>query len=199
MNLDLFTDEFRNFKFLKSDPLLVSYYKQRAAQINSIQPWSKPNNPNFSWPHRVEFLEQLVDLQNGIVYLVYPGPLDKVGTFVAHPGHESSAFYKIVNPTIYEGNVLQPGLGTLITNEDISEVENVSGAGWCLCSREYFNNPSTELAKGPIFKLDRAFLFVALNYSAIFYDKETAEKYRDCLTEYLHKTGDAVSTLSRLL
>jgi hypothetical protein len=198
MNPEFFTDEFKNFKYLKSNPMFVRQYKGRAEQINSIQPWSTPNDPNFVWPFRVEFLEQLIDLRDDTIYLVYPGPLDKFGAYSAHPGHESSAFHEIINPIIYEGNILQPGLGEIISYEDIPSVEDITGAGWCLCSEEYFNNSSVELARGPVFKLDRTFLFLAVEYSAIFYDKETAEKYRDCLTEFLRKTTDTVSALARL-
>lgn len=183
---------------MKSHPTIVKYYKGRAHQINSVQPWADANNPHFVWKHRVEFLEQLVDLHHDIIYIVYPGPLSKNGAFTSHPSHESVSFHQVINPTVYEGNVLQPGLGDLITDEDIPRVEDVSGDGWCLCSLEYYHNPTAALEVGPVFKLDRSFLFTALDYSAIFYDRHIAEKYRDCLTEFLRKNSDAVSAISRL-
>jgi hypothetical protein len=199
MNPDLYTDEFRNFKYLKSHPVSVKYYKERARQINSVQPWAQINDPAFTWTSRIEFLEQLLDLHQHTVYLVYPGPMtESGGAFTSHSGYESSVLYEIVNPTIYEGNVLQPGLGELITYNDISHVEDISGDGWCLCSQEYHKDPTVSLEVGPVFKLDKSFLFTALNYSAIFYNKDVAEKYRDALTQFLRKNSDAVSAISRL-
>lgn len=198
MNPDLYTDEFRNFKYLKSHPTTVKYYKARSRQINSVQTGTGPNDPNFVWDYRVEFLEQLIDLHYDIIYIVYPGPLSRSGVFMAGPSHESTALQEVISPTVYEGNVLQPGLGDLITDKDISRVEDTSGDGWCLCSLEYYHNPTAAIEVGPVFKLDRSFLFTAIDYSAIFYNKETAEKYRDCLTEFLRKNSDAVSAISRL-
>lgn len=194
MSPDFFTDEFRNFKYLKSSSFFLRQYRGKAAQINKVQPFSTPNDPNFVWPHRVEFLEQLVDLHDDTVYLVYPDPMRNNSSL----GKNDITLYEIVKPVIYEGNVLQPGLGERLKQEDIPRIEDITGDGYCLCSLEYFNCPASELARGPVFILGRTFLFTAVDYSAIFYNKETAVKYKDCLVEFLNKTAGAVSALSRL-
>lgn len=190
MNPDLYTEEFRNFKYLKSSPEAVRYYKRKAKEINSVPNFN--NDLNFTREYRIEFLEQLLDLHPDTIYLVY-GRVD-IGFH--------SALYKIVKPVLYKGTVLQPESGTLITSDDIKDVDYWVPTGWWLCTLAYYNHSASNRgpeSSGQVFSLAKCILSYSGDYCALFYDKDSAEEYSRDLSIMLSKGKDAVSAISRLL
>lgn len=64
MNPNLFTDEFRNFKYLKSSPEHVASYKDVQEHLQRV--------PDHNWECQIQFVEQLLGLSNETVYLIEP-------------------------------------------------------------------------------------------------------------------------------
>jgi hypothetical protein len=187
MNLDLYTEEFRNFKYLKSDARAVNYFRKNTETINKIQPWAQINDPNFVWETRLEFLEQLFDLRQETVYFVIPAELYNSNR---EYNYEDSRIYEIKKPFIYRGKAIQ--MDQKCTTEDIPQMEE-NPAGFYLTSEE-----------GSL--LDRIFLTMETcplipgdfpSYAAMFYSKDVALSYKDAITFFLRKNIDAITTISR--
>src|SRR6185436_12169263 len=104
MNPELYTDEFRNFKFLKSSPEEVAYFKLARTAANSIQPWDNLYDPNFSWKTRLEFIEQLLDLRNDTVYVVFAGLIN------IRDGYEDPDIITIEKPVVLGSNPIIHGI-----------------------------------------------------------------------------------------
>lgn len=192
MNPDLYKSEFRNFKYLKSSATLLNYIKANAYLINSIQT-SEINDPNFVWAHRVEFLEQLLDLSKDTIYIVDPGedhaPRSK---FM----YTEVSVHTVDYPTMWIGNIAQPDQGTIVTKDDISEIEHSFGQDCFICSGEYWTNKTTV---PHAFRLRDIILLGLPSYTAVFYDRLAAEHYGLALKTVLNKNQDAVSAFTRLI
>ena len=203
MNSDLYTDEYKNFRFLKCSSSAVDYYKQTEKHLNSIQP-DLQSDPNFVWKTRLEFIEQLLDLRNDVVYIVESGDL-----YSARPGiysYEAARIRTIIKPVVYQGHPLAPEEGIVATLDDISLIENPElNAHFYLCSEEYFISDreiiDTEKDFGYILRLDGNPLIPSnhIPSTALFYDKEWANKYQVALTKFLRYNSDAVSAITGLL
>jgi len=185
MNLDLYTDEFRNFKFLKSDARAVKYFREASVILQKVQPWTCINDPDFVWETRLEFLEQLFDLKNDTVYLVVPPDVNPLGFT-----YEDSRLYTIVKPFIYKGKAFQ--VENLATLEDIPNMEE-NPAGFYISSQEYsFDDKIFLTMEGcPLIPNDFE------NYSVMFYDREWAQKYKDAITFFLKRNHDAMTAITR--
>ena len=198
MNEDLYSDEFRNFKYLSSSAKSVDYYKAVAQQINSIQPWGQTNDPSFVWPCRLEFIEQLLDLHGESVFLVTPGDLYGVDASMKYYDYEESKCVKFINPIVYWGKLLAPENGKIVTVDDIPHIEkNIDE--YCLCSSSYFHKiPDVPhllclLASTPI-NTD----INMVNFKAMFYDKDTAMAYAKALTDCLRKNHATISAIGKM-
>lgn len=185
MNLDLYTEEFRNFKYLKSDADSVRYYRENYVDIQKIQPWVQVNDPNFIWETRLEFLEQLFDLRDDTVYLVSHPAVNDINLY------EDSRIYEIVEPFVYKGKAIQ--MDNEATLEDIPTMEEHPG-GFYLTSRR-----NSMIDK--IFLTMEGCPLIASNgikYSTMFYDKNWAQKYKDAMTYFWRKHTDAMTAISRV-
>lgn len=204
MNYDLYTTEFRNFKYLKSSPALLNYINASSKIKNSVQPFSDINDPNFSWPCRVEFLEQLVDLSLDTIYIVEAGEL--------HNDHKASrqfiigeaTVHTIDDPTTWIGNVAQPYKGLIVTESDIPRIEEFFGKDCYMCSGEHWtdcqSNNWTDTTKiTHVFHVKDILFQDPPDYTAIFYDRLAAENYRRAITLFLKNNYDAVSAFTRLI
>lgn len=207
MNPDLYTDEFRNFKYLKSTPEQVQYYKDVEETLQRVQPWAATSDPDFRWETRLEFFEQLLDLRDGTAYFV------ELGLIYSHAQDknvfdwEDSRLIEIVHPLLYEGHPLMADEGRPATIEDIPILEDYQrNSHFYLCSGDYpkfcrdrevinVDNP------GQVYKLDNNPLVCTgyIPYTAMFYDKTWAQKYQRAITDFLRKNNDAVSAISRLI
>jgi hypothetical protein len=192
MNPEFYTDEFRNFKYLSADLPALDFYRQNSKQINSLQPWTLKNDPKFVWPHRVEFMEQVVDLYDGgTIYIVAALTRSNAGLF------ETPSVTTIDHPIVYKGNALQPWMGKQITEDNIPKMEEVSaGSGHFVCPAADFENLSAT-------RVIRAYALGLhpnkFNCRATFYNQETATKYAKALREHIDKCSGAVSAISRLM
>ena len=196
MNLDLYTEEFRNFKYLKCPSAYINYYKKVSHQINSVQSGTEANDPNFVWPCRLEFIEQLLDLQDSIVYLVEAGMLYNQEDRQIYD-YEAARLCEIINPIIYQGSMLSPETGRIATLEDIPIIEDKdSNKDYNFCSGKSIIDPE----KYRIFDLGLIPLIPTnhLTYNAMFYDKEVAEKYQLAVTMFLKKNIGALSAITTL-
>ena len=203
MNPELYTDEFRDFKFLKSDARQINYYKNVANRLNQVQPWAQVNDPDFTWPCRLEFIEQLLDLTNDTIYIVEPGLLYNTHKDRFSYDFEQARINEIINPVVYKGQIVSPAAGQIAQISDIPEIEDsYNNLNWYLCSKEYFTAHPCHglLFDGRIFTFAENPLVPSdyITYTAIFYDKEWATKYRDAITFFLRKNNDAISAISRL-
>lgn len=194
MNPDLYTDEFRDFKYLKSSYEAVQFYKNSADQINKVQPWHDSIDPSFRWPTRIEFFEQVLDLQRDTIYLVDPGQLNKSDSGY---GYEDSRILEIEFPFLYCGSLFNPEEGKPVGIEDISDIELPTPTReYFLCSEDFITNKIT----GHILPANLLPIRPgnSISLSAMFYDKEWAERYCQSLTIFLRKNLDAISTISGL-
>lgn len=177
MNPDLYTEEFRNFKYLKSSPAQVEYFKRAFAKVNQIQNWATTNDPLFVWPNRIEFLEQLIDLDGKPLYIVYPGFQSTTSEY------EQASVYAIQQPLVYEGPLMNPWGGKRILMDDVDKVEKVGGFGFYLCSGSQ-NSSCIELTVLPIVVPTMPGSTTSI-YTALFHDKHTADMYSTAITEYI--------------
>lgn len=205
MNSDLYTEEFRNFKYLKCSAAAVKYYKDVAKNINSIQPYSEVYDPTFVWKTRLEFVEQLLDLRNDIVYIVEAGGLC-LHTTTRHYSYEDARIREIIKPVVFEGHPLTPEEGRIATLDDVPTIENHElNAHFYICPEEYFIGYAdiidVEKSMSIILKFDQNPLVPSSTIipTAFFYEKEWASKYQVALTKFLRYNADAVSTISNLL
>ena len=205
MNSELYTKEFRNFKYLKSSPFAVSYFKRSYENLNKIQPWSQELDPKFYWPNRVEFLEQLFDLQKENIYIVDPSSF-----FTSNSRYKETAILTTIEkPVIYQGNLLRPEEGKRLTVDDIpllESLEDFSGnmqdlqKDYFVCSDSYFKIKDTVSAGHPGAVVGLRYLPVIpssrISYTAIFHNREWAEKYNADVLEYLRKYYGAISAIA---
>ena len=191
MNLDLYNSEFRDFKYLKSSPEDVAYYKRRASEVNRIQLGPEANDPTFVWPCRLEFIEQLLDLRDDVVYIVQPTAIKGESTRFSDCYMEAR-LYVIEKPIIVYGPLISPKtLDDIITEDDIDRM--LFAHNLCVCSS--IENTVEQI----VIKItDIGLLPGPLSHVAVFYDKEWAGKYQKAVTDYLRKNNDAVSAISRL-
>ena len=194
MNLDLYNSEFRDFKYLKSSAADVAYFKRRAVEVNRIQPWADENNPEFVWPCRLEFVEQLFDLRNDIVYIVQPGNLYPIEHRQNSYDYEDTRLYAIEKPIIVYGPLIDSNnLEDILTEDGDLRVSSMSRDNLCVCSG--IENSTKQI----VIKItDIGLLPSPPSYVGVFYDKEWAEKYKIAITEFLRKNNDAVSAITRL-
>ena len=179
MNPDLYTEEFRNYKYLKSPPAHVEYYRQAFNEVNKIQNWATTNDPLFVWPDRIEFLEQLIDLDGKPLHIVYPGFQSPTNEY------EQAPIYTIQNPIIYKGPVTNPWSGKKITMDDVTEVEKDSGTNCYLCSGLQ-SNSCINLYNLPVIATDSNGVTGNISiYTALFHNRNTAEMYCSAITEYI--------------
>jgi len=192
MNPDLYNSEFRDFKYLKSSPEDVAYYKRRASEVNKIQFGPEVNDPTFVWPCRLEFIEQLLDLRNDVVYIVQPTAVTGESTRFSDCYMEAR-LYVIEKPIIVYGPLIDSNkLKDILTEDGDLQVSLMSRDNLCICS-------SADNTEQIVIRIqDIGLLPGPLSHVAVFYDKEWAEKYRRALTDYLRKSNDAVSAITRL-
>jgi len=196
MNSDLYTEEFRHFKYLKCPPAYIQYYKKASQDVNSVQSHTGANDPNFVWPCRLEFIEQLLDLKDDIVYFVEAGMIYNQRDRQIYD-YEAARLYEIVNPTIYKGSMLDPENGRIATSEDIPNIEDkTKNKEYNLCPKRYY----TDKEDFQTFSLDQNPLIPTnyITYNAMFYDKEIAKKYQLAVTIFLKKNLGALSAISKL-
>jgi hypothetical protein len=206
MNSELYTKEFRSYKYLKSSPASVEFFKKQYHIVNLVQPWTKERDPNFVWPHRVEFLEQLIDLEKEQVYIV------NVDSIFSSPSRFSEAkIAEVKEPVIYCGHMLKPSLGRILTITDIHELEPFDQLNkdvekqYYLCSSDYFSIKDTVCLSGNcehtgfIFRLvDLPIISIIspeITLSAMFYDEETAKKYAKDVADHLRNYAAALSAI----
>jgi len=192
MNLDLYNPEFRDFKYLKSSADDVAYYKRKASEVNRIQPWAETNDPKFVWPCRLEFIEQLFDLRNDSVYIVQPCSYFNTDVSTKAYGYDDIRIYAIEKPIIVYGPLINPEkLEDIKTEDDIDRVLLAHNLYVCSSIENSIEQTVIKIA-------DIGLLPGPLSHVAVFYDKEWAEKYQKAVTDYLRKSNDAVSAISRL-
>lgn len=194
MNLDLYNSEFRDFKYLKSSAEDVAYYKRRALEVNRIQPWAETNDPEFVWPCRLEFIEQLIDLKDDVVYIVQP-------TAVAGNSNRFSdcymeaRLYVIEKPIIVYGPLIDTNNPEDILTEDGDlRLSSMSRDNLCVCS----SIKGTPYENIVIKIVDTGLLPSLPSYVEVFYDKEVAEKYQKAITDFLRKNHDTISAITSL-
>lgn len=206
MSPELYTEEFRHFKYLKSQAFNVAYYKRIEEQLSKVQPWAEENDPNFKWECRIEFFEQLLDLRWDTVYLVEPGLLYSKEHDKNIFDWEEARLYEIRYPIIYEGQPMAPDEGRLATVEDIPKLEDYYEAiHYHLCTHEFMDGfADREVVQydnpGQLFRLNENPLIPtdAVSYAAMFYDKAWAQRYQRAITDHLRKNNNAISAISRL-
>ena len=116
MNPKFFTDEFRTFKFLKSSPEEVAYFNTARGAADLIQPWHLPNDPNFHWKTRIEFVEQLLDLKEDNLYIVFAGLINSRNEY------ETATLMILEKPIILTGNPIIFEDFKEVTIEDIPNI-----------------------------------------------------------------------------
>lgn len=197
MNLELYSEEFKSFKLLKLSPEFAAYFRMVGNMVDSIQPGPGANDPSFSWPFRVEFVEQLLDLSEDSVYIVDTTSLEQSRNF-----YEDAILYEVKNPVIYLGNMFMPDLGKVATLEDIHLIENnwVDEETYLLCPKEYRDtfHDQEEALKNIISVKDLPIVPKRnIGYLAMFAKEEVAKFYRDAVTTALRNKKAAVSAISR--
>jgi hypothetical protein len=208
MNPELYTEEFRNFKYLKSTPAAVEYFRKTQIAVNRIRPEDQEENNDFSWSSRIEFVEQIMDLRNEDLYIVIPGEPVKVADPTVNTkvqfGYDVSRLIHIKNPVIFEGHPMKIIEGREITIDDVNILDSNPTADfrYYLCADMYMDVQRTSDKFGStIYTITGLGLVPVdyISYTAMFYDSEEARKYRDATTKYLRKNAGAISAISRLI
>lgn len=193
MNPDLYTSEYRNFRYLKSSPDHTAYFRRAATQANRMQIWDAPRDPGFSWKTRVEFMEQLIDLRQDEIYICVPKVISPNEEF------EPAYYVRFEKPTIVSANPLLYLKSEEVGIEDIESLEDVENNKPCLCEEFFHATMSSEtLFRGRVFKLNT--LPVVPNctteYIEIFRDETEAKTFCENLSNYLRNILGAVSSFA---
>jgi len=192
MNPELYTDEYRNFKFLKSSPEEVEFYKNNRTMANLIQPWDSQFDPKFNWATRIEFIEQLLDLRYDSVYIVFAALLGNRNIY------EDASIFSIENPVILDSNPISNPHAREVTIDDFPIL--AFWGDYCLMSGRAitFNGIDTS---GRIFDLYSLPIYQGTksHYTEMFYDRYEAEKYKRALTDMLRNKSNAISSFTRQL
>ena len=185
MTPELYTDEFRSFKYLSSSPEQIDFYRQQALEINRVQDLEGLYDKNFVWPCRLEFLEQLLDMDGETVYVVEQGQMN-ISKISGEIDYETAVTHTVINSIVCVGHPLMFRSPPKATFDDIKEKENII----FLCTKESLENA---------IKLHHTGLIPHTNvgYTAVFYNKEVAEEYRSTLTNFIRKRNDALSAIAR--
>lgn len=181
MNPEYYTEEFRNFKYLKTDPRIVERFKTSRIALDRIRTWQGTYSTDFSWPHVVEFVEQVFDLDEDNLYIVF------VGSLSSKNQHEEANLIVVEKPIILDSNpILYEGYRRT-ESVDIRYIEDYLNAHYCLVGGKAFDEDGVFLADSGIFRVNS--LPIAPKdppkFTAMFYNKDTAELYRKTLTEML--------------
>jgi hypothetical protein len=193
MNTDLYTDEYRNFRFLKSHPVDVSYFKTARSAADLIQPWDQEVNPNFHWKTRLEFIEQLLDLRYDIVYIVFAGLITSTNIY------EDAKLITLEKPVILSGNPIVQGQSREVTNEDLPHM-NFLELTFTLVEERYIRNGVFD-PNGRVFNVKNLPIipFAKTEFTEMFYDKSEAEEYKFSLTDMLRKKLNTISVFASRL
>lgn len=205
MNPELFTDEFRSFKYLKSSEADVKYYRNQETLINTIPPADNPDHTPFVWQKRIEFLEQLIDLVGKDIWFVdMNGTLRKTG--MHEYDYDMAKLIEIKECVLYTG--FPRGPGRYITPDDINDISSYKGNHTAfISSKTYYLNVGIEkeLRSDPFDPMVclglcglPIFPGTFSTYNALFYDKAWAELYQKSVTQFHRKNNDAISAISRL-
>jgi len=194
MNSEFYTDEFRNFKYLKSSSELVKRFKTTRAIRNRVQGWSDLPDPTYEWPHAVEFAEQVLDLKDDNLYIVSAGALSRKNEY------EDANLLIVENPVILDSNPILYDNWHEATIEDVHWIEDDINAHPCMVERRAFEDGEF-IADSRIIRLNSLPIVPkeSPDFTAMFYDKDTAEKYRKTLTEMLRHQINAVSSFTSRL
>ncbi len=199
MNNDLYTEEFRDFKYLKSDTSAVEFFKTRRTTINSIQ-LGDQHDPDFIWPHVVEFVEQLLDLRNDAVYIA------QLGLFFDQAGEsENFRVYEIENPIVYRIDAVNPLTNVAIAElDDVPHIESIETMDSYFVRSENHETPKGDLTNvffGPLIRIRELPIVPhhSAGFSAMFYNKETAYQYARLAEIQLRKYAETISTFTNRL
>lgn len=198
MNPDLYTEEYRNFKFLKSDPDKVRYFKKSKAGVDKIQAWDNDLDPNFSWKHRIEFVEQVFDLRHDSVYIVSASSNPRTNLW------ESAKITEIKKPIILSANPIIFSKAREATLDDVTAIENTENHWFCMCEEESFkknleNDTTIFQGEGIVVRMSSLPVvpsWTRFDFIEMFYNRETAEQFRIVLTDMLRHKIDAMSAFS---
>ena len=218
MNPELFSEEYKSFKFLKCSADDLRYYKYTETLLNNIRPPDRVDDKTFVWQKRIEFIEQLFDLVGSDVWFVdMNGTLRKTG--MHEYDYDTAKLIEIRECVIYRGFPQKPG--RYITYEDLQKIsdprpglvipsnsyDNTENRVY-VCSKAYYMNIGIEAELRTVNPLDPMVCYGLFGlplfpgafptYNAMFYDKEWAELYQKSVTSFLRKNNDAISAISRL-
>lgn len=205
MTPELFLDEYRNFKFLKSSCEFVDHTKDCRIKFNQVRPLDQVDNNSFTWSSRIEFFEQLLDMRDGEIYIVEPGELIRTAgpdknTNVSF-SYEPARLHQIVKPRLIYGHPIT-GTTVEVTLDDIPALEDSPGieSQYFICSEQGLEFGPTHI-NFRIFGLRGIPLIPGsyFSYTAIFYTLYEAEAYKQAITSFLRKNAGAISAISNLI
>ena len=203
MNPNLYTEEYRGFRYLKSHSDAVIAFKNSLSIFNKILPEDYKEQRPIVWDSRLEFFEQLLDLREDSVYVVDPGPCFKQPNRDHTYNFEEARFYEIDRPYLYEGTPLHPHAGIPVTEKDIPDLENPDSG------RKFFMTSEKDVLQayqgisfsGIMFNIES--LPIATRewpmYAGMFYDRDQAMLYQKTVTKHLRINIDAISAISKFL
>jgi hypothetical protein len=194
MDLNLYTEEFRDFKYLKSSHELVKRFKAARINRNRVQGWHDTPNPTHEWPHAVEFAEQVLDLKDDNLYIVFAGALSSKNEY------EEANLITVENPVIIDSNPIIYDQWKEATIDDVYWIQDDINAHPCMVERKSIAD-GIFIADSRIIRLNSLPLAPKemADFTAMFYDKDTAEKYRKTLTEMLRYKINAISSFTARL
>lgn len=185
MNHELYTDEFRSLKYLKSDPIIVEHFRATRRKFNEILPIHLDRDASFTWTCRIEFLEQVFDLKNEALFIVDPSK--------RYLTAEGAMVYQITKPVIFGGDPFVTHTIYSVPETDIPVIEALGNtADYYLTSRdEIAETPPIFQDFGKTGKIvslkDTPLTLGESGHLALFYNKNEAEEYWLAVSEYLKK------------
>lgn len=183
---NLYTEEFKAFKYLQLSPEFGAYYKMVSNLVDGLKGESK------IWPFRVQFVDQLLDLQGSTIYIVNTDHLA-----ISRDFYEEATLNIIENAQMVEGNIAIPELGVVLNETRIRDIEH----GYT--DKKFLLFPGTNLENLRDSLYDISSLPVvpkmAIGYNAIFATKDVAEEYQFVITQTLRHRKAALSTINRFL
>lgn len=182
-------EELRTFKYLSFSEETRNLFIKKTEAVNRIRPGYADENSKFQWPHRIEFFEQIFDLENESLYIVAPIEIGKMSELAR------SRLYEIKNPVIHCGIFEDPKPENRATRECIKELEDYKASlHYYIISKDSQIENNSLLAS---MRINPSSLYNS-GATAFFSNKDTALEYKEAL-DYLTKTfADTIELISAI-
>jgi hypothetical protein len=205
MDPHLWSNEFRTLQALILPTEHTNYLQAYAANVNRVAPLPPKIAENYTWPHRLEYIEQLFDPLLQDLYIIFPGSLYStpnliIGIDVTFE-YEKSVMLHYHNPGVFKTN----NDGKIKLN--IKNWNHPFMQGYISLTKDIFTIENQNTIYSPsitgtgINLLSSPLIFsdTPLSMQSYFCNYDTAYDYQLALDAHLAANAKNISTIHKML